>query len=177
MCVSAQGRDRHSMKTRIASANGTQVATELALLTRLTTAELKERWRYLYDISPPARIGRGLLVRGVGYRLQERAFGGLKPSTKRLLERLSGEAGSGSPLHQITPSPLSAGTVLMREWQGNTHEVTVLEHGLLYRKKRYRSLSEVARLITGCRWSGPLFFGLRGKARGESKSGKHQVGA
>jgi len=61
----------------------------------------------------------------------------------------------------------------MREWQGVTHEVTVLDRGVLYRKEHYRSLSEVARLITGCRWSGPLFFGLRSKPDGESKNGKH----
>jgi Protein of unknown function (DUF2924) len=156
------------MKTKICSAQRGQVAKQLAVLPKLTMAELKERWRSFYGTNPPPRIGRGLLTRAIAYRLQEQAFGGLKPSTRRLLERL---AATAQPLN-LAPTQ-SVGTVLVREWQGVTHEVTVLERGVLYRKKRHRSLSEVARLITGCRWSGPLFFGLRSKASGEGEDGKH----
>jgi hypothetical protein len=68
-------------------------------------------------------------------------------------------------------SIVSAGTVLMRDWQGITHEVQVLDRGVLYKRKRYRSLSEVARLITGSRWSGPLFFGLHSKKEVETSRG------
>jgi len=161
------------MKTKIAGSDRAQLAKQLAALPKLPVAELKERWRALYETNPPARIGRRLLTRAIAYRLQERVFGGLKPSTKRLLERLAASVASSQPLSLTAPTPASAGTVLMREWQGVTHEVTVLDHGVLYRKKRYRSLSEVARLITGCRWSGPLFFGLRSKAGREGEDGKH----
>ena len=164
------------MKTKIASAHGDQAAGDLAVVARLTMAELKERWRSLYETNPPRRIGRGLLMCAIAYRLQKRALGGLKPSTRRLLERLAGEAGCGQPLNLAAAPPAAAGTVLMREWQGITHEVTVLERAVLYRKKQYRSLSEVARLITGCRWSGPLFFGLRSKSRRENNDGKHSSG-
>jgi hypothetical protein len=160
------------MKRKITRAPGDQVAVELAVLARLTIAELKERWRSLYETNSPRRIGRGLLTRAIAYRLQEQALGGLKPSTKRLLERLVENASSGQPLNLAAASPASAGTVLIREWQGITHEVTVLDRAVLYRKQQYRSLSEVARLITGCRWSGPLFFGLRSQADGESQDGK-----
>ena len=110
-------------------------------------------------------------MRAVAYRLQERALGGLKPATRRLLERLAAAASADQPLRLTAPSPLSAGTILMREWQGVTHEVIVLEQGVRYQQKHYRSLSEVARLITGCRWSGPRFFGLHKKAAGENQNG------
>jgi hypothetical protein len=159
------------MTTQIAPTHRNPLAAELALLPRASTAELKQRWQALYATDPPPRSGRGLLLRAVAYRLQERALGGLKPSTRRLLERL-GTEGSGQSLRRTIPSTLSAGTILMREWQGVTHEVTVLEHGVLYHQKHYRSLSEVARLITGCRWSGPRFFGLRKKASEERQNGK-----
>jgi hypothetical protein len=170
MCVSAPGWA--GMTTQIGRTHKNQLAAELRLLATSPTAAIKQRWRALYGTNPPPRIGRGLLLRAVAYRLQERARGGLKPSTRRLLERLADEAGAGHPLHLTTPSPLAAGTVLMRDWQGVTHEVTVLERGVLYRQQRYRSLSEVARLITGCRWSGPLFFGLRKKASGDPQNGQ-----
>jgi hypothetical protein len=160
------------MKTQIARTHNNQLAAELAFLAKSHTATLKQQWRALYATDPPSRIGRGLLVRAVAYRLQERALGGLKPATRRLLERLAAATSGDQPLRLITPSPLSAGTILMREWQGITHEVVMLERGVRYQQKHYQSLSEVARLITGCRWSGPRFFGLRKKAVGENQNGK-----
>jgi len=78
------------MKTKIASPPGDQLMGELVELARLTMAELKERWRSLYKTEPPPRIGRGLFTRAIAYRMQERVSGGLKPSTRRLLERLQG---------------------------------------------------------------------------------------
>jgi hypothetical protein len=126
---------------------------------------LKERWRTLYGTEPPPRISEDLLRRAIAYRLQERSLGGLKPSTRRLLRRVAEEA---RPRHSTsaTPAPrLRPGAVLIREWRGTSHQVTVLEDGVLFRGKRHRSLSEVAREITGNRWSGPLFFGLRAPAQ------------
>ena len=107
----------------------------------------------------------------MAYRIQEQALGGLKSSTRRLLERLATDARSGSPLQLSPCAPASAGTVLVRDWHGITHEVKILDRGVLYKRKRYCSLSEVARLITGSRWSGPLFFGLRSKRRDEASRG------
>jgi hypothetical protein len=98
------------MKTKICSAQRGQVAKQLAVLPKLTVAELKERWRSFYETNPPPRIGRGLLTRAIAYRLQEQAFGGLKPSTRRLLKRLAATADAGQPLN-LAPTP-SAGTVL-----------------------------------------------------------------
>jgi len=106
-------------------------------------------------------VRRELLTRAVAYKIQERAFGGLKSATRKMLLRLGNDAREGRPLRLVAAPPVSPGTVLMRDWQGTTHEVKVLNGGVLYKEKRSRSLSEVARLIIGARWSGPLFFGLR----------------
>jgi hypothetical protein len=136
-------------------------AGDLARLSTLATDDLRERWRQLYGARPPARINRPLLIQGIGYRMQEKTHGGLKPATHRLLARITEAAAAG---HEVVVTPKRSprpGTMLVREWHGVTHRVTVIEDGVLYSEQRYRSLSEVARLITGCRWSGPLFFGLR----------------
>src|SRR5271155_2602679 len=147
----------------------TQVALEVAGLATLIVKALKDRWRSLYDTEPPRYISRDLLTRAVGYRLQERAFGGLKPATLRLLERLGGGRSANHPIHSATRKATD-GTVLVREWRGVSHRVEVLDAGIVYRGQRYQSLSEVARLITGSRWSGPLFFGLKNRAN-EARNG------
>jgi hypothetical protein len=97
------------------------------------------------------------MIRAVAYKMQERVYGGLSASTRRALADKSPTATT------VAPPEARPGTVLLREWHGVTHQVTVLEGGVLYRGKRHRSLSEVARLITGSRWSGPTFFGLNAK--------------
>jgi hypothetical protein len=102
-----------------------------------------------------------LLRYAVAYRLQERALGGLKSSTRRLLERVADDAHARRPVKVAPVRKLAVGTVLLRKWGGVDYQVTVLETGVLFRGKRHRSLSEVAQLITGSRWSGPLFFGLK----------------
>ena len=147
------------------------LSSKLASIRSLPIKVLKHQWRSLYNSEPPRRVSRELLIRAVAYRIQEQALGGLKPSTRKLLERLACDARSGRPLKLSSCAPASAGTVLMRDWQGVTHEVKVLDRGILYKRKRYRSLSEVARLITGARWSGPLFFGLRSKPQQEMNRG------
>jgi hypothetical protein len=147
------------------------LSRKLASLRSLPIKQLKQQWRTLYSSEPPLRVSRELLIRAVAYRIQEQALGGLRPSTRRLLERLASDARSGRPLKLSPCAPASAGTVLMRDWQGITHEVKVLDRGVLYKRKRYRSLSEVARLITGSRWSGPLFFGLRNKRQEDTSRG------
>ncbi len=137
------------------------LASALASLPSLDTHALKARWRTLYSCEPPSHVSRGLLLRAIAYRMQENALGGLTPQTRQILSRVGTDA---SGAHTVAPSPaprLSPGTRLVREWQGVTHQVLVLEDGVLYRGQHHRSLSVVARLITGSRWSGPLFFGLR----------------
>jgi hypothetical protein len=137
-----------------------RLAADLVSLPLLGRGELLDRWCVLYGTAPPSHISRPILIRAIGYRMQERVLGGLKPATRRLLQRVAEEARAGGRV-MATPRVLKPGTRLLREWQGVTHEVIVLENGVLFRGKRHRSLSEVARTITGSRWSGPRFFGLR----------------
>jgi len=149
--------------SRRADASG--LASTLASLPTLDRDELLERWRTLYGKPAPPHISRPILVRAIAYRMQEQVFGGLKPATRRLLQRVAEEIRSGRPLTSVQSPTLKPGTCLLREWNGTTHEVIVLEDGVLFRGTHHRSLSEVARLITGSRWSGPRFFGLKaGKA-------------
>jgi DUF2924 family protein len=160
------------MKRDQSEAGFETLASELARLRSLDGPALKRRWRALYASEPPARISPSLLLHAVGYRLQEKALGGLKPSTRRLLERVAQDSAARPHSVSAPAGKLKPGTVLVREWRGATHQVTVLDDGVMLRGERYRSLSEVARRITGSRWSGPLFFGLR-SARAECSHGAH----
>ncbi len=147
------------------------ILQRLTSLKSCSIAELKQQWRTLYKSEPPLRISHELLTRAVAYRIQEQVHGGLKPSTRRLLMRLANDARSGRPLRFEPAAPAPAGTVLLREWHGVTHEVRVLDRGVLYKRKRYRSLTEVAKQITGAHWNGPQFFGLRGRQKQEASHG------
>jgi hypothetical protein len=129
------------------------LATALARLDRASRHHLAELWGEHYGVPPPPRTSRALMIRVVVYKMQERELGGLSAMTRRLLS----EHGPRAPRRRV----IRTGTVLIREWHGVAHQVTVGEEGVLYRGERYRSLSEVARLITGARWSGPRFFGLK----------------
>src|SRR5215470_16785051 len=140
------------------------IRLRLASLKSASIAELKQQWLAHYSSAPPHRISRELLTRAVAYRIQEQIYGGLKPSTRKLLLRLANDSRSGRPLRP-EPAAGAPGAILMREWHGVTHEVRVLDRGVLYQRKRYRSLSEVAKQITGAHWNGPQFFGLRSNRR------------
>lgn len=149
------------MKRRASTPDRAALAAEIAGLPELPTKELSERWKSLYGRAPSVHVGRTILIHSIAYRLQEKAFGGLKPSTRRLLARVADEARTGGTPAKPKGRTANAGTILVREWQGKAHRVTVLDEGVAFNGKRYRSLSEVAREITGSRWSGPRFFGLR----------------
>ena len=146
------------------------IEQQLDQLKLLKVGELRKRWQALFDSAPPPRMRSSLMVQAIARRLQEKALGGLKPSTQRLLQRAAEEANSGRKISasakKTQPRP---GTVLVREWHGTKHQVSVLKDGFLYRAKRYGSLSQIARTITGTQWSGPLFFGL--KSRNEQSRG------
>jgi hypothetical protein len=149
------------MKRRAPAMDREALAAEIASVSKLGIDELRECWKAMYGKAPSREIGRSFLTRAIAYRLQERAYGGLKPSTSRLLARAVEETVTGSSKRAQTRMAQS-GTILIREWQGTAHRVTMLDDGVSFNGKRYRSLSEVAREITGSRWSGPRFFGLRG---------------
>jgi len=153
------------MKHRLPEGGPEKLANDLKGLTLRSERELRDDWRRLYGTEPPKMIDRSLLIQGVGYRMQEHALGGLKPSTRRLLMRAAENAVGSRTKRASSNRTAMPGTVLVREWGGVTHQVTVQEHGLQFRGKCYGSLSEVARVITGAHWSGPLFFGLKATAR------------
>ena len=135
---------------------------ESGALDQLDRAALVEAWRATHGRPPPRGLSKRLLALAAAYHRQAELEGGLKPSLRKRLERIA----AGKPDQPVRKAGMSsrkapaAGTRLLREWQGESHVVEVLENGVLYRGEAYRSLSEVARTITGARWSGPRFFGL-----------------
>jgi hypothetical protein len=149
------------MKRRAPAIDREALAAEIASLSKLGIDDLRERWKAMYGRAPSREIGRSFLTRAIAYHLQERAYGGLKPSTRRLLARVTEETAAESLRKKPQIRKAQSGTILIREWQGNAHRVTMLDDGVSFNGKHYRSLSEVAREITGSRWSGPRFFGLR----------------
>ncbi len=135
------------------------IAAEIIRLERLPLDHLRDEWRRLHQTPPPKRLSRDILLRGITYKLQENALGGLSKANQRSLQS-SGFAET-SPGKKLRPrSSFKPGTRLVREWHGVTHTVVILTDGVEWRGQRYRSLSVVAREITGAHWSGPRFFGL-----------------
>lgn len=144
------------------------VLAQVAALPEKSTAELKQMWRDLYDREPPP-YNKPFLVKRLAYRIQELAYGGLSARAEAKLNELVEEEDrrvKGKQPIGRNDRPI-VGTRLIREWQGVEHCATVLEDGFEYQGRRYKSLSAIARAITGTRWGGPMFFGLRnhGKPR------------
>lgn len=156
------------MRPRVAHQERAEdLAAELSRLPGLSRDALCARFRGLYEITPASHLSRKLLVYAVAYRLQEQMYGGLDASTRRRLARAAEEIRVGRA-PSMPAIRIKAGTRLLREWQGVVHEVIVLERGVQYLGKAWPSLSAVAREITRTRWSGPLFFGLKGRSRERS---------
>lgn len=139
--------------------------------------DLRSEWKELYHQDAP-KISRDLLTLGIAYRRQELEFGGLGKATLRKLRTI---AKSLRETGQVGPSPglsLKPGARLVREWSGRTHTVTVTEEGFEYAGRQFSSLTKIAQTITGTRWSGPRFFGLKGKsmAKGVTPDGGNANG-
>lgn len=139
------------------------IADELVRLSGLTLFELRGEWRHLYRMPPPMRLSRDLMIRSITYKLQEQAQGGLSKSLQRKLTLFDIKQDENQKPQSVPPLLMKPGTRLVRDWHGATHTVLILEEGVEWRGKRYRSLSTVAREITGAHWSGPRFFGLRSR--------------
>jgi hypothetical protein len=144
------------------------VLTRLAALKSAPIVDLKRQWRDLFGTEAPP-YNRTYLESRLAYRIQEIAFGGFKAETRARLAALAEQLGEGRVKSRSLRSdnrPVT-GTQLVREWQGVEHAVMVTRDGYEYEGRPYKSLSAIARAITGTRWNGPLFFGLRA-ARGRS---------
>ncbi len=149
------------------------IAPELAWLGDLTIFELRTEWRRLHRMPPPMRLSRELLIRAITYKLQERALGGLSKSILRKLNSLNVGPAAGHRRKPKPPISLKPGTRLVREWRGVTHTVLIHVDGFEWNGQRYKSLTLIAREITGARWSGPRFFGLRKRASCSAESEEH----
>jgi hypothetical protein len=145
------------------------ILTRLAALKNKTVNELKAEWQALFD-APAPNNSRAFLEFRIAYRIQELTYGGPDKQTRRLLDLLADEVeGTLTRKAQIAdPRNPVVGTKLIREWDGIAHTVTVLKEGFEWGGQRYKSLSAVARAITGTRWNGYRFFGLRERKRGEA---------
>jgi hypothetical protein len=134
----------------------------LAAIARLDMSALRSAWEDQFGRPPPMSLSRRLLELAASYHVQAKVYGGLKPALRRRLLQAAtslSSPGTGAPARKRS-GKLTPGSRLVREWQGRSHSVEVAEEGFLYAGRRYGSLSEVARTITGARWSGPRFFGL-----------------
>jgi hypothetical protein len=149
------------MRRRLSEADSQKLANELTGLSRLSDEKLNGHFKIMYRANPPRRMRRSLLIQALAYRMQEKALGGLKPATRRLLAVVADDATARRTSCLMPERKIKPGTTLLREWHGVQHRLTVLEDGVQFGGERYRSLSEVARKITGSCWSGPLFFGLK----------------
>jgi hypothetical protein len=136
------------------------IEAEIERIRSLGLEALRSEWRAMYGASPPAGLTKDIIARMMAYRIQEQALGGLDRAAARLLERLArGEKPGTEP-----PRRLKAGTVILREYQGERHTVTVVPDGFIWQGSTYTSLSTIAKAITGTTWSGPRFFGVRSGA-------------
>ena len=133
----------------------------LPRLPALDLTELRQQWRTLYKSEASPHLSRELLLRAAAYRLQEVSLDGLRPERQRQLRHIAEQFNETGEIRRRTRVELKSGTRLVREWQGRTYEVLVLDDGFSWQSAHYGSLSAVARKITGTPWSGPLFFGLK----------------
>jgi hypothetical protein len=140
------------------------VEAELTRLPSTPIADLRKRYRELFRTEPPKAFGPDLLRRSIAHRIQEKAYGGLSTSTRRLLDQLV-KAAIAKPNGRLElPRRIKPGSELVRTWKGKSHRIVVMTDGFAYDGETFGSLSEIASEITGTRWNGPRFFGLRSAA-------------
>jgi len=137
------------------------IAQRLGALPQFSKAALYDLWKELFDASPPSKLRRDLMIPILAFRLQEQAFGSLGARTRNRLRDLSRAFEKDSDSAIPSAPAIKPGTRLVRQWRDQVHLVNVKTNGYEYQGTRYQSLSEIARLITGTRWSGPLFCGIK----------------
>jgi hypothetical protein len=141
------------------------VEAELDRLPAMPITDLRKRYRELFRAEPPKAFGPDLLRRSIAQAIQEKAYGGLPLATQRLLDQLV-KAASAKPNGRLElPQKIKPGSELVRTWNRRTYRVTIMADGFAFGGKTFASLSEIATAITGTRWNGPRFFGLRSAGR------------
>ena len=139
------------------------IVERLSSLPKLNKSELCQLWQELFEVPPSPQMQESLVVKMIGYRLQEQAFGGLRSRSARRLHDLARQVEASPNASLVAPPSIKPGTRLIRQWKQRTHVVTAEDKGYAYDGCRYANLSQIARLITGTNWSGPLFFGVKQK--------------
>src|SRR5215472_17275368 len=158
--VPSRGADRNNRPRR---EDGTELERDIAGLVDRSTQDLRLAWRQLHLTGPPPGLSRDLMIRALAHQRQQRTEGRASPALRRRLQGLAEEFEKGG----VSFDPgimLKTGTTLVRQWRGHTHTVLVREGGFEYEGQRYRSLTVIAKRITGAHWSGPRFFGLTKRA-------------
>jgi hypothetical protein len=146
------------------------VEAELNRLPTTPIAGLRKRYSELFRTEPPKAFGPDLLRRSIAHRIQEKAYGGLPSSTRRLLDQLVKTAKPNGRLE--LPRRIKPGSELVRTWKGKSYRVMVMADGFVHDGRTFASLSEIASEITGTRWNGPRFFGLRSAPDREGADGE-----
>ena len=159
--IHTAGRPARADGRRSDASSEDAVAVKLTALTVMDSDGLRREWRRLFRSHPPRHIRRDLLVLAIAWKLQEKVYGGLTAAEKRKLAGVAEELRKNGDLSESPAIRLKPGLRLVREWRGETHDVLVLEDGFEWNGERRRSLSAIAREITGTHWSGPRFFGLK----------------
>ena len=150
----------------------TAIEAELDRLPTTPIADLRKRYREVFRAEPPKAFGPDLLRRSIAHRIQEKAYGGLPREHQRLLDHLV-KAAQAKPNGRIElPRRIKPGSELVRTWNRQSYRVVVMEKGFAWEGRTYSSLSEIACEITGTKWNGPRFFGLRSSASGKDKDPK-----
>jgi hypothetical protein len=148
------------------------VEDELDRLPTMPIAQLRLRYREAFRTELPKAFGPDLLRRSIAHRIQEKAYGGLSASTRRLLDQLV-KAAIAKPNGRLElPRRIKPGSELVRTWKGKSYRVTVMADGFAWDGRTFAALSEIASAITGTRWNGPRFFGLRSPSRQEGPDGR-----
>lgn len=147
----------------------TRLSDELGALTTMSKAQLSDRWSKIHR-SPAPKISPALLALGIAHRLQARQSANLPPAFAREIKRLGDILDRDGTLTSEPMATIKLGTSLVRSWHGNTHQVLITDRGYVYKGQTYRSLSQIAREITGVQWSGPRFFGIKRRTKGEGRA-------
>jgi len=169
---------RAEPKTKLADELSTaqNAVAKLKALEQMDHAALRAQWRRLYRAHPPKRVTRDLLMLAVAWKIQEQAYGGLGAATKRRLADLAETLERDGDVTRSRVTRVRPGAKLVREWRGATHTVIIREDGFEWKGRHWRSLSVIAREITGGHWSGPRFFGLTERARTNTEDAVTETG-
>jgi hypothetical protein len=161
-----------SIRQQLKAAADPAVEAELDRLPAAPIADLRKRYREVFRTDPPKAFGPDLLRRSIAHRIQEKAYGGLPTSARRLLDQLV-KAAMAKPNGRLElPRRIKPGSELVRTWKGRSYRVVVMADGFAHNGKTFASLSEIASEITGTRWNGPKFFGLRSSSSRDGVNGK-----